>query len=339
MLDEQSTCQHGFQEPNYSSIAKAVAIALISLCIIIGNVLCLCVLNCPRSRGYFMETSRMLMTSLACTDCSMGILVTSLCIYPALYTCWPFGQFLCKIQAVLLSSLFHESTLSLTLIAVDRYVSITFPLRYPSVIKRSTVTLAIVCTWLGCFVVYFIVVFVYDQYYYDVVGVNCEPLYENSHMTLTVLFLFYLVPGIVMIFCYTRVFHIALYQRSRQRQNSVCQISDYASLNLIKNYLSISDAATAATKTLGLITVGFFVAVTPWTVGQLLASLAKIIIPDNLDFALTWLAISNSAWNVLIYAVTNASFRRATRLLLCHNSRSHHRDRVKLQYPPKSSIT
>ncbi|KAK6185233.1 hypothetical protein SNE40_007509 [Patella caerulea] len=332
MLDEHSTCQNGVTLPDSSAIAKAIAISLTSIFIIAGNVLCLCVLNAPRSRGYFLETSRMLMTSLACTDCSMGILVTSLCIYPALFSCWPFGQFMCKVQAVLLSSLFHESTLSLTLIAVDRYISISFPLRYPSIIKRSTVTAAIVCTWFGCFIVYSIVVFVYDQYYYDVIGVNCEPLYDNSNMTLAVMLLFYLLPGIIMIFCYSKVFHIALYQRSKQRprSHSMAQTRGRRSQNLLH---------FRATKTLGLITVGFFVAVTPWTITQLLASLARVVIPVNLDFALTWLAISNSAWNVLIYAVTNASFRKATRLLMCHNVRSHRRDRVKLQYPPRSSGT
>lgn len=57
--------------------------------------------------------------------------------------------------------------------------------------------------------------------------------------------------------------------------------------------------------------MGFFVAVTPWTLTQLLMTLTQSPVPELVDFTVTWVAISNSFWNTIIYLVSSTSYRKA----------------------------
>ncbi|PVD30787.1 hypothetical protein C0Q70_10062 [Pomacea canaliculata] len=223
----------------------------------------------------------MLMTSLACTDCSMGVFVTSLSAYPAIHGCWPFGDSICMWQAFMLSALFHESTLSLTLIAVDRYMAVSHPLRYQTFVSKRMVIGLIITSWILCFLVYGIIVIGFGQclYYYDMVAMNCEPEYSNSEMTTSVLVIFYLFPTVLIVV--------------RVRETTA------------------STGHLRATRTLAIVTMGFFVAVTPWTLTQLLMTLTQSPVPELVDFTVTWVAISNSFWNTIIYLVSSTSYRKA----------------------------
>ncbi|XP_071089567.1 beta-3 adrenergic receptor-like [Haliotis cracherodii] len=326
-LDERLFCDDkNSTTTTTDSVSKSIVVTLISAAIIGGNVICLIVLNSRCTRGYFMESARMLMTSLACTDCTMGLTVTALCIYPALYNCWPYGKTVCKLQALFISSLFHESTLSLTLVAVDRYISIFHPLRYRLLVTRHKVIAAIVVSWMICFTVYGTTVFGFDQFYYDDIGINCEPFYQNPSITASVMSLFYFIPAVIMLVCYLRILTVATQQKpggatqaGKQSRPALEMRKHYGRCSQESLKTSIHAASMGsrrslnlkAAKTLGLITIGFFVAVTPWTVTQLLMALGDVKVHPLLDFSVTWLALSNSFWNVIIYCVTSTSFRLA----------------------------
>ena len=71
------------------------------------------------------------------------------------------------------------------------------------------------------------------------------------------------------------------------------------------------NANIRTSKYLAAITAGFFLAITPWTLMTLIIVAAKINIDHDIDYAITWLALSNSFWNCLIYGVMNRKFRRA----------------------------
>ena len=77
------------------------------------------------------------------------------------------------------------------------------------------------------------------------------------------------------------------------------------------------NANIRTTKYLVAITLGFFVAVSPWTLCTLIVVAAEIKLNPHLDYAVTWLALSNSFWNCLIYGVMNRKFRRAAARLTC----------------------
>jgi hypothetical protein len=61
--------------------------------------------------------------------------------------------------------------------------------------------------------------------------------------------------------------------------------------------------------TLGSISAGFLIAVAPWTLTEFISSVWEIDVPKNFEFIVTWIAISNSFWNPILYGLLNKSFR------------------------------
>ena len=70
-------------------------------------------------------------------------------------------------------------------------------------------------------------------------------------------------------------------------------------------------------KYLAAITLGFFTAVSPWTLCTLIIVAANIQLNETVDYTVTWIAISNSFWNCLIYGVMNRRFRMAAARFAC----------------------
>ena len=71
------------------------------------------------------------------------------------------------------------------------------------------------------------------------------------------------------------------------------------------------NANIRTSKYLAAITAGFFIAISPWTLCTLIIVAANTTLDKNVDFFVTWLALSNSFYNCLIYGVMNRKFRRA----------------------------
>lgn len=272
--------------------------------IIIGNICCLIVFNMPKSRKHFMKRVRYTMNSLCCTDLSIGLLMCPSTIYPALYQCWPFGEGFCKVEALLISALFHESTLNMVLIAVDRYFVIHYPMKYNHIMTTRRFLGVILSTWIFVFTTYAVVIFAGDQFYYDRIGINCEPFYENANVTLSVISIFYFVPAIIFLFCYGSIYRTAV-------QRKVLTVSSDD-----KNSRMIN-ANIRTAKYLAAITLGFFTAVSPWTLCTLIIVAANIQLNETVDYTVTWIAISNSFWNCLIYGVMNRRFRMAAARFAC----------------------
>ena len=212
-LNQTFTCEGNTHVPTAGDIIKTLIIIIIMILIIIGNVCCLIVFNMPSTRKHFMKRVRYTMNSLCCTDLSVGALMCPSTIYPALYQCWPFGEGFCKVEALLISALFHESTLNMVLIAVDRYFVIHFPIKYNEIMTTKRYLGVILSTWVVVFSVYAIVIFAGEQFYFDRIGINCEPYYKNATVTLTVISIFYFAPALLFLFCYGAIYRIAVQRR------------------------------------------------------------------------------------------------------------------------------
>lgn len=62
--------------------------------------------------------------------------------------------------------------------------------------------------------------------------------------------------------------------------------------------------------------LGFIVMVTPWTIQEVVAACTGSKVPPFLDFLVTWLALSNSFWNPLLYWLLNSEFRKISKQLV-----------------------
>ena len=116
---------------------KATIIMSITIAVISLNALMILVLHSKNYSRYLRDLPRILMTSLSLTDLAVGTLVTPISFISIINQCWPWSQMVCAIEALLISALFHESTLSLLCIAIDRYICIVHPLRYHSLMTKK----------------------------------------------------------------------------------------------------------------------------------------------------------------------------------------------------------
>ncbi|KAK3590056.1 hypothetical protein CHS0354_041084 [Potamilus streckersoni] len=305
-LNQNFTCKGYTYVPNGADIAKTITIIVVMVFIIVGNVFCLAVFNGKQSRRYFQKRIRYTMNSLCCTDLAMGALMCPSTLYSGLYHCWPFGESFCKIEALIISALFHESTLNLVLIAADRFFVIHYPFRYNSFMNSRKYMFVILATWIVVFLTYAIVIFAGEQFYFDEIGINCEPYYENSKVTVSVISLFYFLPAALFIFSYVFIYRTAT---KRRLTTPNLEDEDMEERRTSKNIRT--------TKYLAAITLGFFVAISPWTLCTLVIATTDVKLNPDLDFFVTWLAISNSFMNSLIYGAMNRKFRAAAMSWAC----------------------
>lgn len=304
-LNQSFTCADGNHESSTSDILKALGIIIIMILIITGNVICLIVLNMPKTRKHFVNRVRYTMNSLCCTDLSMGLFVCPSTIYPALYQCWPFGETFCKVEALLLSALFFESTANMILIATDRYLIIRHTTRYKTVMTSQRYLFVILCSWVIVFSTCGGFIFAGDQFYFDRIGINCEPYYDNPDVTYTIISLFYLLPVVIFAFSYGSIYRTAVTRKFLSIS------SDDKTARLVNTNIKTA-------KYLAAITFGFLIAVSPWNVCTIIKTASKIQINETADYIITWLGISNSFWNSLIYGMMNKKFRKAAAHTACY---------------------
>ena len=79
-------------------VAKAVFIGLTATLAVLVNVAFVAVLNAPSYAKRVRLQPRMVLTVMSLNDLVSGGLVLGVGVYPALFECWPHGQFVCQLQ-------------------------------------------------------------------------------------------------------------------------------------------------------------------------------------------------------------------------------------------------
>lgn len=228
------SCQHSqrayskaFAATNFGTfelIVKLLLILVVTLFIVLFNAITIIILHNKRYSCYqrFRDMPVTLMASLSFTDLSMGVLVTPICFLSLLKGCFPFAKIVCEVQALLISSLFHSSSLLLISIAVDRYICINHPLRYRAIMTKKVHYLMSIFSWIYSFAVYIILIVPNSQFNFDSTGLfNCEPYYYKDKSIIIVAFMLFFIPSIlVIVYCYSAIFCATHRQLQQIRRDS-----------------------------------------------------------------------------------------------------------------------
>ncbi|KAJ6222175.1 hypothetical protein RDWZM_000720 [Blomia tropicalis] len=223
------SCDHSGSFGRYPnddvSLALSIKLSLIftiTLLIVVFNLGTIVILHSKQYSCRQRELPKTLMTSLSLTDLSMGLLVTPVCFLSLAKGCFPFRQVVCQVEAILISSLFHSSSLLLISIAVDRYICINYPLRYRSIMTKKVHYGMAFFSLLYSFAVYMMLILPHSQFTFDTSGLfNCEPFYYQDRSIIIVAFSLFFIPSIsVIIYCYTAIFIVAHRQLQQIRRNS-----------------------------------------------------------------------------------------------------------------------
>ncbi|XP_070195604.1 uncharacterized protein [Littorina saxatilis] len=205
-----STDSYTFTTP-VARASQVFAICVLLILCLAANALMIYAVLSTRNRGSAMSASSLLLINLATTDLLVGTLVLPMWIVSTATLSWPLPKVLCGITAFLTVALMVCSILSLSAIAVDRYLNLAYPLRYPTEVTTQRLAIALVSIWALGFLVAGLPLCGWGSYRFQPQTVPiCNPVWVSEVGFSAFLMLCGLTaPFLVMLASYVRIVQIA----------------------------------------------------------------------------------------------------------------------------------
>uniref|UniRef100_A0A3Q3AL20 Histamine H2 receptor n=1 Tax=Kryptolebias marmoratus TaxID=37003 RepID=A0A3Q3AL20_KRYMA len=285
-----------------SKVTLGVILSLLILLTVGGNVL-VCLAVCASRRLRCLTNC--FIVSLAVTDLLLGLLVLPFSALLQLNDEWPLGPVFCNFYISMDVMLCTASILTLLAISVDRYLAVTMPLRYASLVLPWRVAVALMSVWTVSVAVSFLPI---QMGWNTVNGTvqnhgpwasdrRCRFELNRPYVLTDSLLTFYLPLG-AMCWTYLQIFRIARSQAKR----------------------IITAREHKATLTLAAVIGAFVVCWLPYFILFTVLGLKEHPDPGIVpEFPIVlWLGYANSALNPILYGALNRDFRSAySHLLRC----------------------
>ncbi|TSK45894.1 Histamine H2 receptor [Bagarius yarrelli] len=304
----------------WSQIALGVILSFLILLTVCGNVL-VCLAVCATRR--LRSVTNCFIVSLAITDLLLGALVLPFSTLIQVIGDWPLGAHFCNVYISLDVMLSTASILNLLAISIDRYIAVTVPLRYPTLVLPWHVGTSLAVIWLVSIGVSFVPIHLgwntVDQtvqnHGKDDPAGDCRFELNPTYVLVDSVATFYL-PLVAMCWTYYRVFRIARAQAKRILSiHRACSATTMSSLSRV-SVLALHEhkAALRLSVVLGAFVVCWFPYFTFFTV----MGIRKETDPPRMLYSVVlWLGYANSTLNPFLYATLNRDFRSAYGRLLC----------------------
>lgn len=317
-----------------SSVILGVLLSLLILLTVGGNVL-VCLVVCASRRLRCLTNC--FIVSLAAADLLLGLLVLPFSALLQLSNEWPLGPVFCNFYISMDVMLCTASILTLLIISVDRYLAVTMPLRYASLVRPWRVAVAMASVWTVSVAVSFLPIqmgwntvngTVQNQGPGDPGRKCCFEL--NRPYVLTDSLLTFYLPLTAMCWIYLRILRIARAQAKRIINARPTCITSYNSRNntaitktLVSSVPPFALREHKATVTLAALVGAFVVCWLPYFILFTVLGLREHPDPSTVpEYSIVlWLGYTNSALNPILYGALNRDFRTAyTHLLRCRYS-------------------
>ncbi|MEQ2304284.1 Beta-2 adrenergic receptor [Ameca splendens] len=220
---QPSNITNSLHIPEYSDVELVllgVAMAILVLAIVFGNVMVItAILRFQR----LQTITNLFIASLAVADLIMGVIVVPFSSSNILLQSWTFGNFMCDFWTATDVLCVTASIETLCVIALDRYLAITRPLRYPILLTRARAFMVVFVVWavasLISFLPIYLKVWVSDKEpaIKCLKSETCCEFNTNAAYAVSSSIVSFYLPLVVMIFLYTRVFQEAQKQLEKIR--------------------------------------------------------------------------------------------------------------------------
>nr|XP_020451213.1 histamine H2 receptor [Monopterus albus]XP_020451221.1 histamine H2 receptor [Monopterus albus] len=314
-----------------SQVMLGVILSLLILVTVGGNVL-VCLAVCASRRLRCLTNC--FIVSLAVTDLLLGLLVLPFSALLQINDDWPLGPVFCNFYISMDIMLCTASILTLLTISVDRYLAVTMPLRYTSLVLPWRVAVAMASIWMVSVAVSFLPI----QMGWNTVNGTVQNhgpwapkrkcRFElNRPFVLTDSVLTFYLPLVTMCWTYLQILRIARAQAKRMISARPTCTTNYNGRNNPSTRTSVVSSVTAvalrehkATVTLAAVIGAFVVCWLPYFIMFTVLGLKEHPDPSTepeYPYVL-WLGYTNSALNPVLYGALNRDFRSAyTHLLRC----------------------
>ncbi|XP_013147985.1 PREDICTED: probable G-protein coupled receptor No9 [Papilio polytes] len=135
-----------------SSVASLAVLALIDVLVVAGNCLVIAAVLCSSK---LRSVTNLFIVSLAVADLLVGLAVLPFSATREVFKIWIFGDVWCSVWLAVDVWMCTASILNLCAISLDRYVAVTRPVSYPSIMSRRRAKALIAGLWVLSFVICF----------------------------------------------------------------------------------------------------------------------------------------------------------------------------------------
>ncbi|XP_053719961.1 probable G-protein coupled receptor 21 [Synchiropus splendidus] len=343
--DSASFCllEIGYSQIFTTCLLEVSIILLLAVLIISGNMVVIFVFHCAPLLS--QHTTSAFIQTMAYADLLVGVS----CLFPSLSLLHHLQgldpKLTCQVFGYMVSVLKSVSMASLACVSVDRYIAITRPLTYTSLVTPCRVRCCIALIWLYSALVFLPSFLGWGKpgYHGDVVEWCAVEWKTSPIFTTFIVALLYAPAALTVCFTYANIFKICRHhtreiseRHARYRpqlqgpgMTVAAMIKDNAALEQgqlpqlllsqkLQQHQQFHQPSSYPDKRYAMvlfrITSVFYILWLPYIVYFLLES-GGIFHHPAVSFVTTWLAISNSFCNCLIYSLSNSAFRKGLKRL------------------------
>ncbi|XP_051835562.1 probable G-protein coupled receptor 21 [Antechinus flavipes] len=290
-------------------LLEVMIIIFLTVLIISGNVIVIFVFHCApllnhHTTSYFIQTMAYadLLVGVSCLVPSLSLLHYPLPLEESL-TCQVFGYVVSVLKSV--------SMTSLACISIDRYIAITKPLTYNTLVTPWRLRICILVIWFYSTLVFLPSFFHWGKpgYHGDVFQWCAESWPTDPYFSLFIVLMLYAPAAFVVCFTYFNIFRICQ-QHTKEISERRARFSSQSG--------EAGDMQSCPEKRYAMvlfrITSVFYILWLPYIIYFLMESSAGFS-NRTASFLTTWLAISNSFCNCVIYSLSNSVFQKGLKRL------------------------
>ncbi|KAM8872685.1 alpha-1A adrenergic receptor [Synchiropus picturatus] len=315
-------------------VVKAVALGIVLLVFavfgVLGNILVILSVLLHR---HWRSVTHYFIANLAAADLLLSSAVLPFSATSEALGRWVFGRVFCGVWAALDVLCCTASILSLCVISIDRYLAVSYPLRYPAMATGRRGLTAVAALWGLSAAISVGPLFGWREPEPEDETV-CRITEEPGYALFSALGSFY-IPLVIILAMYCRVYHVAKRETKSRNRGSKDDtegvmlrihrgnnVSECASdgkkdnqprrkgLSLLK-LLKFSREEKAA-KTLGIVVGCFILCWLPFFLVLPIGSIFPSCKPSETVFKITfWLGYLNSCINPIIYSCFSQEFKKA----------------------------
>ena len=293
--DERIIWQQSSARTTATIVMETALFALVMILALVGNLMVCCAFyRNPRLR----HPSNYYIVSLAVSDILQATVSMPLSIGVLVTGGWPFSRAACSFMAISKLSLAKISVYTMTIMAVNRYVKIVQPAKYPTAFQKRNIVFSAVMIWFVFISISAVGAFVsnYDTKAHPGYTV-CFTDYDIKVAPVYIIVMH--IPYVILFFCYYKIYSVVKCHRS----NVSWQSANVEDINI--------------SKVLFVTVVGFVILWLPAHVTYAVSLLKGMFAIPRLQSLIAVLFVyGSSCVNPFIYGFMNRAFRKEFKKLL-----------------------